>query len=713
MSRPLRAKSDSVLSRADRLVVFMLALVLTVSMALAQQPLNDKQLFQRAEKEFAAGKLDEAYVSVKEARTKKGKPDKKYDDLYNKVSQQLADREAAPGEAACNANDLAKCEAQLKKAKEYGPSADSVKKLDGLFNQKLSALQTRFKSAVDLAATDPDEALKRLGELNQYRSYLPELSSQTERVRSMAVNKHATAGAQLTKEEKWDEAATHYNKILELSSNDPTATTGLKDIARLREASRLHTEARALLQERKFEQALTKVDKALEAAPDKAEYKETRQRIRTDWAEQLANFVAEGLTGKVDDFEQTRITYLNFEQLRNLDKAHPALSKFGSEPSVNFAANLLLKSADLEAVTDYSRIGSAAIMKVKAQQLLATVKPEELKDIFGYFDRRRRSQLVITTENLATKEAETFVSSVTNRSRSAVESAELPDLAIRDLESYRRSPDDDPVVKGLSPDGRSSTALLTASITGYESTRTIVDKTKKSSQYRIGSEEVPNPDYTAMVKEIDAIQKEISDPKNKKKEIQTELKAKLDNKERQLTGITPKLVKDKVADYEYEQVTYSQRVNVEVTLTLRDLESKQNIAREVISSAPALREMKDTEIRGVHPQDVKGVREQPPTMLTESQALREAERQVLEQITSKTLTMLPKYTKRFYAEGHLAMEQGRVDDALENFICHWGFFRGRVEKGELDTLSSLVYSRTGFDFQKDGRILPIRTAVRP
>jgi len=157
-------------------------------------------------------------------------------------------------------------------------------------------------------------------------------------------------------------------------------------------------------------------------------------------------------------------------------------------------------------------------------------------------------------------------------------------------------------------------------------------------------------------------------------------------------------------------------VYVEATLTLRDFHTKEIIATEVISSNPALKEMKDTEVRGVHPADVKGVREQPPTMLTESQAVKEAERQVLEQITAKTMAMLPKYTKRFYAEGQLAMEQGRVDDAVENFICHWSFFRGKLEKSELENLSGLVYARTGFDFQKDGRTLPglgLASAVRP
>jgi hypothetical protein len=80
------------------------------------------------------------------------------------------------------------------------------------------------------------------------------------------------------------------------------------------------------------------------------------------------------------------------------------------------------------------------------------------------------------------------------------------------------------------------------------------------------------------------------------------------------------------------------------------------------------------------------------------------------------MVMLPKFTKRFYAEGRLAAEQGRIDDAVENFICHWGFFRGKVEKGELDSLSGVVYTRTGFDFQKDGRILAglgLASAIRP
>lgn len=715
MTRLLKAAKCSVfrLLRVDRSLSVVLALVLTVCVTLAQAPLSDQKLYQRAEKEYAAGKIDEAYASVKEARIKKNKPDKKYDDLFHKAGDQLADREAGKGEAACSNDDLATCEAQLNKAKEFGSPA-SVTKLQSTFDQKLGAVRTRYNSAVQLATTDPDLALGQLGELNKYRSHLPELATQLDRVRSLAVTKHNADGTQRTKEQKWDDAVNNFNRALELSPNNEVATSGLKDVARLREASRLHTEARSLWEARKFQEARTKVDQALAGAPDNAEYKETRQRILSDWAKQLVSFIGEGLAGK-DDFDQTRTTYLNFEQLRSLDSKDPNIATFGSQPSLNFGANLLVKAAEWE--SNYSRIGSAAIMKVKAQQLLPsdTLKQEEVKDVFGYFNRRRKTQLLISVENLSS-EGEGFVAPVKARTRSAVESSELPDLAVRDLEDYRKTPDEDPVVKGLTADGKSSTALLTVSINKYESTRKIVNKAMKASEYRTGSEDVNNPRYATAKGELDAIKKDLADPKNKKKEIQQRLMQALDEKQRELNGIPQVLHQDKVARYEYEEITYSQQTHVEATLTLRDFQTKEIIATEVISSDPALREMKDSEVRGVLPTDVRGVRDQPPTMLTEAQALKQAEREVLEKITSRSLVMLPKFTRRFYAEGRLALEQERLDDAVENFICHWGFFRGKLEKGELEGLSGVVYSRTGFDFQKDGRILPglgLASAVRP
>src|SRR5437867_3729869 len=71
------------------------------ALGLAQKQLSDKDLFKKAETESAAGKLDDAYASITSGRTLKKKPDKKYDELFGKIGQQLADREAAKGEQAC------------------------------------------------------------------------------------------------------------------------------------------------------------------------------------------------------------------------------------------------------------------------------------------------------------------------------------------------------------------------------------------------------------------------------------------------------------------------------------------------------------------------------------------------------------------------------------------------------------------------------------
>ena len=126
-------------TKANQSVTFFLGLILMGSLVLGQASLSDSKLFQRAQVEVKEGKIDEAYASVKEARIKKKKADKKYDELFKTLGEQLADREAAKGEAACSSDDLVKCEAQLKTAKEFA-TTPGVTRLQGVFDQKLGCL---------------------------------------------------------------------------------------------------------------------------------------------------------------------------------------------------------------------------------------------------------------------------------------------------------------------------------------------------------------------------------------------------------------------------------------------------------------------------------------------------------------------------------------------------------------------------------------------
>ena len=128
-------------------------------------------------------------------------------------------------------------------------------------------------------------------------------------------------------------------------------------------------------------------------------------------------------------------------------------------------------------------------------------------------------------------------------------------------------------------------------------------------------------------------------------------------------------------------------VTIELKLFLRD-----NLTKEVIASdrIAVNGDRTDDETKGVHEKDVKGGRNRASILVSEQQALRELERSVLEQITTKTIAMLPSYTRRFFKEGQNALKSDRTDDAVENFICHWAFFRGKVDRAELDVLGDVI-----------------------
>src|SRR5262249_25767563 len=152
-------------------------------------------------------------------------------------------------------------------------------------------------------------------------------------------------------------------------------------------------------------------------------------------------------------------------------------AEYLTKASEDFGANLLQRASEFADLLDNSKLATASMMKVKAQNLLspATVKPEEVKDVIASFNRRRSSQIVFSVEDLSGAD-QVFVQTVVGRAKSALESAELPDLRIRSLDEYRKSPNDDPIVKGFSPDGKSSTVQFVVQITSHEAQRKPSDR---------------------------------------------------------------------------------------------------------------------------------------------------------------------------------------------------------------------------------------------
>jgi hypothetical protein len=321
-----------------------------------------------------------------------------------------------------------------------------------------------------------------------------------------------------------------------------------------------------------------------------------------------------------------------------------------------------------------------------------------VKDVVSSFTRRRTSQVLFSVEDLAGADP-VFVQTATVRARSALESAELPDLRIRSWEDYRKSPAEDPIVKGLTPDSKSSTVQFVVQITNHEALRKPAQKESIRSQYASGSEQIPNPEWVRVKEELARLENEAANPKLKKEEKLRLASSVIPQKQAELSRVEQLLTREKFADYTYEKITYSQHVGIDLKLLLRDTLTREIIASQTITAKD---DRTDEEIKGVHDKDVKGARNRAPILIPEQQALKELERSVLNELTAKTLAMLPNYTRRFFKEGQNALQADRTDEAVENFLSHWAFFRGKLYRAEMETIGEVVLRETGFDISAEG-----------
>jgi hypothetical protein len=84
--------------------------------------------------------------------------------------------------------------------------------------------------------------------------------------------------------------------------------------------------------------------------------------------------------------------------------------------------------------------------------------------------------------------------------------------------------------------------------------------------------------------------------------------------------------------------------------------------------------------------------------------MREVEKQVLDNITKLTTEILPRYTRRFYEDAE-RKKSVDVDGAVEDYVSHWAFFRGTLDKKELDDVSDFVQKQTGYSLIAEGEKL--------
>ena len=706
-----------------RRCVLLTTVILLVGIQMASRPLqaqdleqdptyssaSHKELFKWAKEWKESGRLRGARQLIMMAVEKKGKPDKKYQNLLTELNTELSDMEVSEGEKACAAKDLETCQEKIAAAKDFSETAKVIA-LEGDFDSALDDIRKEHEGALEKAEQEnPEGALDTLNGLVRYDKFLPTIRSDIEKVKCLWAQKLVSQGYNELGEKMWNNARVSFNSALKKCPDVEGAGTGIDKAGLGENAYQLAADALSLMYENKFQEALSLNSKAQEMYPDGEKDRQKERKDITDrW---LGNLLSElpNLMSDSRDFRKTCDAYLHLLQIRELQPDNPEVKKI-PDARQNFVASLMVRGGKLLALAeeqyDYSRIAEASALYVNAEQLEPGVVNEtDLKKVLSIFNRKRLSQLVIDVENLSAASVGGFTDTVAARTRSKVENMGMPDLRIRTKEEYEMEPGTDPEFQDLRPDGKSGTALLTIDLMKHESVRRSSEKPiLVKSQYVSGKEKIDNPEYIKALEEIETIQKALDQRKNKKKPTQEGwTDQSLGLKKIDLEKIEKYIERDKILDYEYQKIEYNQHTTIELEINIRDQTSKEKFApTEIIKLHD---ERAGEKILGVRDTDINGIQNQEDFLTPAEEVLKELQRKALEDLDSKVPDLVNAYTHRFYFEGEKDLNNRQVDEAVENFICHWTFLRGNITEEQSGKINGLVKRSTGFDLAKDGHIL--------
>jgi hypothetical protein len=668
--------------------------------------MSDSALYKKALADDAANKPDDAREAILVAIKKKKKPEKKYEDLLASVNNKLADREADAGAAACGKMDLQKCQKEIVAAKEFA-TTQRVSQLEETLKSILGKLQKEFQTAVAQAdGGDPEGALDKLAGLKKYEAFLASLGSESERIRALFLQKLIREGNRFADEKNWEDASLRFQRVLAIAPQNESAKVGLDKANRGRKGYLVAVQAADQLEARQFEESLKLIREAIAAYPEgNDEFEPTQKKITEEWIKHLLQSIP-SLIKIQEDLHNTREAYLRLLKVLELDPGNKEASKYIDATKPIFALNSAQYARQLAEIADLSRISTACVLEFNVQRLMPElVRQEELKGLMLNFNRKRISQLVLSVEDLASA-APDFIQSIQARTRSIIDKQALIDLHVRTKEDYEKAPNDDPQFQDLRPDGKSYTAILTVDISKYEFKRNSPDVTPDvKSRYVVGTEKVPNRDYEQLSAQLNAMRKALDDPRRKNKDKPTPegwTTSLYALKEKELERTDKLIEKEKIVDYTYQKVGYKQNTSIDIEVILRDYFSKEIIAQDKIIHTD---EREGVEISGVKDRDVNGLHNQTLRLPDKDQALSEGARIVREGLDKILPQILQAYMLRFFNEGERALKAGRPDEAAEAYLCHYAFFRGKLEPAQAEKISNIVMRETAFDLSKQGEKL--------
>lgn len=681
-----------------RLAVALLAVGLIWAMpaARAQKSLSAKDLVRLAEEDQKNNRWEAARDKLKQAAAQKPK-DKKIAEALKTTETYLADQSAARAIGLCDQLEIDNCEKEVSLAASYAGTPRVQEAQARLATRKKEVLDRWGRVQQWIAAGQFADAVAELENLTRFSYLFPTLAQEKERVRRLRVDSALNQGTKEMAAQRWDAATEVFTGALRLDPGNSQAVRGIEAAKKEKEAATAFQQAQNALQSKGYKVAYEANQKALRLFPDRQAHQELGKQIAAEWSKVL---VEEGrhLSGNPDNLRDNQRAMEALEIVRRLDPKFPGLADDLRTVRLTLHGIYLQKAGEYEAVADNSRIALAYAYYMNAQQ----TNPKEfafaakMREVSGVFARKRTVQLLLNVENLSP--APPSVADVMlRRVRAAIGKVGLPDLKVRTLEEYQKNSAEDPQFVENRPDGKSPTALFTVGLTNYESETAGGDKPiEKSSKFVSGQEMVPNPAQLKLQEEHRRVAAILAS--NKGKPVKTKegivyTSAELGVLQQQLATTPREISRDKISEYTYQEFHLSVRALIHTNLEMRDMLEKLLLGSDVIEAAD---KKSDVEISGVREKDLN-LLNRAARLPSAEQLLQQCQRLALEQLDEKVPRLVSQYLQRFYAEGEKALREGRAEDALENFLCHWFFFRGRLDEDQSRRIVELVKREIGLD----------------
>lgn len=673
------------------------ALVFGPVLGAAEKKPSAKDLVKQAEADQKADRWEAAREKLKGAAEQKPK-DAKIAEALKQVEDYLADRSAARAATFCNQKELDKCEKEVKLAASYART-QRVQEAEAQLATRRKNVEEQWNRVQQMiAAGQLAEAGLELEEFNSYPYLFPNLAAEKQRVRQLRVRAFIDEAAGHAAAQRWDAAIESYSSALRMDSANNEAARGLESARQEKEAATAFQQAKNAFRSRGYSVAYEANQKAMRLYPARQEYQNFAKQINGEWVKVLME-EARKLSANVENVKDNQRALENLEWVRRLEPRYPGLPDELRVVRTALHSIYIQKASDFQAIADNSRIGLSYLYFVNGQQSNPAGEfafAARLREAGSLFARKRAMQVVINVENLSPA-SPNFADVVARRVKAMIDKMGLPDLKLRSLEEYQKNPAEDPQFIENRPDGKSPTAVLNVALLNYESESTGLDKPiDKPSKFISGQETVVNPAYEQTQAEFNRVNSALARDKPKPGHATREgyTAQNLVVLQQQLSSTPREVSRERISGYTYQEFQLAVRALIKMNLEIRDQIEKQLLGADNIQATDQRTGM---EIAGVRDKDVSNLMNRQARLPTAEQLLRDCEKKALEALDDKVRNLVTQYLQRFYNEGEKALSEGRTEDALENFLCYWYSFRGRLTEAQSKVIRDAVKSYTGFD----------------